>query len=103
MSVAPSSPALSIASGFAVEIEGLSKRFGRTVAVEDVSLAVRPGEVFGFLGPNGAGKSTTIRLLLGLIRPTVGTARIFSVNAADVRRAHQRLAYVPADVVLWPR
>ncbi len=86
----------------AVATAGLTKRFGRTVAVSDLSLAVAPGEVFGFLGPNGAGKSTTIRMLLGLIRPSVGTARVFGVDAADVRRAHRHLAYVPADVVLWP-
>ena len=64
--------------------------------------AVEPGEVFGFLGPNGAGKSTTIRLLLGLIRPSAGSAQIFGVAAGDVGRAHRHLAYVPADVALWP-
>lgn len=101
-SPAPSSPALSTASVLAIQIEGLTKRFGRTLAVEDLSLAVQPGEVFGFLGPNGAGKSTTIRMLLGLIRPTTGTARVFSDAAAEVRRAHRHLAYVPADVALWP-
>ena len=68
----------------------------------DLSLTVPPGEVFGFLGPNGAGKSTTIRLLLGLLRPTAGAAGIFGVPAADVERAHRHLAYVPADVALWP-
>ncbi|MGK8506051.1 ATP-binding cassette domain-containing protein [Nocardia asiatica] len=83
-------------------MEHLSKRFGRTVAVNDLTLTVAPGEVFGFLGPNGAGKSTTIRLLLGLIRPTAGTARVFGTDAADVRGAHRHLAYVPADVALWP-
>jgi ABC-2 type transport system ATP-binding protein len=81
---------------------GLTKKFGRTVAVDDLTLAVEPGEVFGFLGPNGAGKSTTIRMLLGLIRPTAGTARVFSIDARDARTAHRFLAYVPADVVLWP-
>jgi ATPase subunit of ABC transporter with duplicated ATPase domains len=90
------------AGGLAIETKGLTKRFGCTTAVEDLSLAVRPGEVFRFLGPNGAGKSTTVRMLLGLIRPTAGTARVFSDDAADVRRAHRHLAYVPADVVLWP-
>ncbi|MEV6276707.1 ABC transporter ATP-binding protein [Nocardia sp. NPDC051832] len=85
-----------------IAIEHLSKRFGRTVAVDDLSLGVGHGEVFGFLGPNGAGKSTTIRLLLGLIRPTTGTARIFGHDAGDVRTAHRHLAYVPADVALWP-
>jgi ABC-2 type transport system ATP-binding protein len=86
----------------AVRVEGLTKRFGRTLAVDDLTLAVPAGEVFGFLGPNGAGKSTTVRMLLGLIRPTAGTARIFADDAIDVRRAHRHLAYVPADVVLWP-
>ncbi|CAM01983.1 ABC transporter related [Saccharopolyspora erythraea NRRL 2338] len=70
--------------------------------MKDLSLEVRPGEVFGFLGPNGAGKSTKIRMLLGFIRPSSGTARVFSDDARDVRRAHRHLAYVPADVALWP-
>ncbi len=86
----------------AVHVEGLTKRFGRTLAVDDLSLSVPAGEVFGFLGPNGAGKSTTIRLLLGLIRPSAGTATVFGVPAADVRRAHCLLGYVPGDVALWP-
>ena len=86
----------------AVRTEGLSKRFGRVVAVDDLTLDVAAGEVFGFLGPNGAGKSTTIRLLLGLLGPTAGRAAVFGVDAADVRRAHRHLAYVPADVALWP-
>jgi ABC-2 type transport system ATP-binding protein len=58
--------------------------------------------VFGFLCPNGAGKSTTIRVLLGLIRPTSGAAQVFGDDAGDVRRTHRHLAYVPADVALWP-
>lgn len=86
----------------AIHVEGLTKRFGRIVAVEGLSMTVAPGEVFGFLGPNGAGKSTTIRLLLGLIRSTAGTAEIFGCPAADVRRTHRHIAYVPADVALWP-
>lgn len=86
----------------ALRIEQLSKRFRTTDAVVDLSLTVPQGEVFGFLGPNGAGKSTTIRLLLGLLRPTAGAAWIFDVPADDVERAHRQLAYVPADVALWP-
>jgi ABC-2 type transport system ATP-binding protein len=86
----------------ALRADGLTKTFGATEAVADLSLDVVPGEVFGFLGPNGAGKSTTIRLLLGLLRPTSGTAEVFGVPAADVQRAHRALAYVPADVALWP-
>ncbi|WP_280345972.1 ABC transporter ATP-binding protein [Nocardia abscessus] len=102
MSTAAALSARAIDTRAAVSIEHLSKRFGRTVAVDDLTLTVAPGEVFGFLGPNGAGKSTTIRLLLGLIRPTAGTVRVFGADAGDVRRAHHHLAYVPADVALWP-
>lgn len=86
----------------AIHTDGLTKRFGRSVAVDDLTLTVPRGEVFGFLGPNGAGKSTTIRLLLGLLRPSAGIANVFGDNAGDVRRAHCHLAYVPADVALWP-
>ena len=80
----------------------LTKRFATTLAVDDLSLTVPPGEVFGFLGPNGAGKSTTIRLVLGLLRPSSGSAEVFGDAAGDVERAHRHLAYVPADVALWP-
>jgi ABC-2 type transport system ATP-binding protein len=86
----------------ALSVEGLTKRFSTTVAVDDLTLTVPAGEIFGFLGPNGAGKSTTIRLVLGLLRPTGGSARIFDVPADDVERAHRYLAHVPADVALWP-
>jgi ABC-2 type transport system ATP-binding protein len=62
-----------------------------------------PGEVHGFLGPNGAGKSTTLRILLGLIRPTSGTARVFGIDPwTEPVRAHRDVAYVPGDVTLWP-
>lgn len=70
--------------------------------MDRVDLEIRPGEVFGFLGPNGAGKSTTIRLLLGFLRATSGRALIFGTDAADAVAAHRHLAYVPADVALWP-
>ena len=86
----------------AVRTEGLTKRFGATTAVDRLDLAIRPGEVFGFLGPNGAGKSTTVRLLLGLLRATSGRALIFGTDAADAVAAHRHIAYVPADVALWP-
>ncbi|MDP9239050.1 MAG: ABC transporter ATP-binding protein [Actinomycetota bacterium] len=87
----------------AIRTKGLSKRFDKTTALDDLDLTVEPGEVFGFLGPNGAGKSTTIRLLLGHIRPTAGQAWIFGDDAAKVTEAHKHLAYVPADVALWPQ
>src|SRR3954468_5125958 len=85
-----------------IETTGLRKVYGPKIAVDDLSLSVPRGEVFGFLGPNGAGKSTTVRLLLGLIRPSAGSAHVFGISASDVRRAHRHLAYVPADVSLWP-
>ncbi|MCX5121847.1 ABC transporter ATP-binding protein [Micromonospora sp. NBC_00362] len=87
----------------ALRTDHLSKRYGRLLALDDLTLDVAAGEVFGFLGPNGAGKSTTIRLLLGLARPTSGRAWIFDTDAGDVAAAHRRLAYVPADVALWSR
>nr|WP_201749105.1 ABC transporter ATP-binding protein [Micromonospora acroterricola] len=87
---------------FAIRTEKLTKRYGRVLALDGLDLTVPTGSVFGFLGPNGAGKSTTIRLLLGMARPTTGSARIFDTDAQDVRRAHRSLAYVPADVALWP-
>lgn len=81
----------------------LAKRFGQFQALSDVTLTVNPGEVFGFIGPNGAGKSTTIRILLGLIRATGGSATIFGHDVwRDSVAIHQRLAYVPGDVYLWP-
>jgi ABC-2 type transport system ATP-binding protein len=95
------SPARTVFSP-AIRVDGLTKRFGHVLAVDDLSMTVAPGEVFGFLGPNGAGKSTTIRLLVGLIRPTAGSAAIFGCAADDVRRSHRHIAYVPADVALWP-
>ena len=60
----------------AIRVEGLTKRYGRRTAVDDLSFTVRPGRVTGFLGPNGAGKTTTLRCLLGLVRPTAGTVTI---------------------------
>jgi len=87
----------------AIRTEGLTKSFGDVLALDGLDLAVEQGEVFGFLGPNGAGKSTTIRLLLHLIRPTVGSAEVMGVPVNDVERAHRHIGYVPGDVALWPQ
>ncbi len=88
----------------AIETTGLTKRFGDTVAVDGLDLAIPQGEVFGFLGPNGAGKTTTIRMLLGLIRPTAGSARIDGHDAWSAPvETHRRLAVVTADPALWPQ
>ncbi|MER6116817.1 ATP-binding cassette domain-containing protein [Streptomyces sp. NPDC001743] len=59
-----------------IEVNGLTKRYGDATAVKDLTFTVRPGEVTGFLGPNGAGKTTTLRMLLGLVEPTAGTATL---------------------------
>ncbi|APA98443.1 ABC transporter ATP-binding protein [Nocardia seriolae] len=87
----------------AIRAEGLSKRFGRQVALAPLDLEVARGEVLGYLGPNGAGKTVTIRLLPGLLHPTAGRAEIFG---CDVRRCaaqvHRRLAYVGGETNLWP-
>ncbi|MEE1772926.1 ATP-binding cassette domain-containing protein [Streptomyces sp. JV185] len=72
--------------GLPVEVGGLTKRFGRVRAVEDLSFTVRPGVVTGFLGPNGAGKTTTMRMILGLVAPTAGTATIGGMRYADLPR-----------------
>ena len=87
----------------AIATIGLTKHFGSVVALDSLDLEVRPGEIFGFLGPNGSGKTTTIRLLLGLIRPTRGRATILGIPVGDIERVHRHVAYVPGDVALWPQ
>src|SRR3984957_6266113 len=86
-----------------IEVAGLRKSFGRTVALDGLDLAVRSGEVHGFLGPNGAGKSTTLRVLLGLLHADGGRASLLGGDPwRDAVALHRRLAYVPGDVTLWP-
>jgi ABC-2 type transport system ATP-binding protein len=88
---------------YAVEIKGLSKdyetgfwRKKRVRALDDLTLNVRPGQIFGFLGGNGAGKTTTIKLLMGLIFPSEGSARILGSDIADVKM-HNRIGYCPEN------
>ena len=88
----------------AIETFGLTKRYGSTTAVTGLNLRVEPGQVFGFLGPNGAGKSTTIRMLLGLQRPTGGRAALLGLDAVAGRvEVHHRVGYLPGDLELFPR
>ncbi|KQV62761.1 MULTISPECIES: ABC transporter ATP-binding protein [unclassified Caulobacter] len=74
----------------AIETEGLTRRFGNRLAVDDVSMTVPKQAVYGFLGRNGAGKTTTLKMVLGLIRPTVGVARVCGLNVARDRIAAAR-------------
>ena len=80
--------------GLAIETEHLRKEFGPKVAVEDLTLAVPMGEVFGFLGPNGAGKTTSVKVLMGLVRPTSGVARILGLPPENLR-AKARVGFLP--------
>jgi ABC-2 type transport system ATP-binding protein len=87
----------------ALELHGLVKTFGSVRALDGLDLTVELGEVHGFLGPNGAGKSTAIRVLLGLLKPDSGSARLLGGDPwRQAAELHQRIAYVPGDVTLWP-
>ena len=87
----------------AIHTSGLSKRYADVDALSDLDLDVLQGEVVGYLGPNGSGKTTTLRLLLGLIRPTSGSAEIFGLDCQSRPvEAHRRLAYVAGEANLWP-
>jgi len=92
-----------LAADLAVEVRGLTKRFGTVQALCGLDLAVPRGQVIGFLGPNGSGKSTTIRILLGLLHADGGRAAVLGGDPwADAVRLHRSIAYVPGDVTLWP-
>jgi ABC-2 type transport system ATP-binding protein len=87
-----------------IRTRGLGKRYGRVQALDDLSLDVEQGEVFGFLGPNGAGKTTTIRLLLGLIRPTAGEAAVLGQAVSSrVVAWRAEVGFLPGDMSFWPR
>ncbi|MBE6905165.1 MAG: ABC transporter ATP-binding protein [Ruminococcaceae bacterium] len=86
----------------AIKIHGLTKRFGKTFALNGVDLSVPQGSIYGFIGPNGAGKSTTIRILLGLLKKNDGQVKLLDSDPwRDAVELHKRLAYVPSDVQLW--
>ena len=88
----------------AIEIDGLTKRFGDVVAVDDLDLTVEEGEIFGFLGPNGAGKSTTIDILLDFIRPTEGSVTVLGHDAQSEGRAvRQRTGVLPDAYHVYDR
>src|SRR5215831_12353182 len=79
---------------YAIESQGLRKQFGEKTAVADLTLTVRQGEVFGFLGPNGAGKTTSIKMLLGLVKPSAGTAQVLGRRLGNLE-ARARIGFLP--------
>ena len=88
----------------AIEIESLTKWYGRARGVEDVTFSIERGEVFGYLGPNGSGKTTTIRCLMGLLRPCGGEVRILGERVAPGRGTqHAKIGYLPGEFRIWGR
>src|SRR3954454_11369000 len=86
-----------------IQIDQLVRKYGKTDAVNGLTLTVRPGRCYGFFGRNGAGKTTTIRCLLNLLRPTSGSVRVFGLDPAKEEVAvKQRIAYVPDQVAFYP-
>ena len=85
-----------------IEVKNVTKRYGSTIAVDDISFEVKDGEVVGFLGPNGAGKSTTMNMITGFIEPTTGQ---IIVNGNDIskrpRKAKKEIGYMPENVPLY--
>jgi len=86
-----------------VSLTNVTKKFGNFTALNNINLEVKEGEVFAYIGPNGAGKSTTIRVMLGILKATSGSAKIFGLDAwKNAVEIHKKIAYVPGDVNLWP-
>ncbi len=82
-----------------IEIKNLTKPYGKNRGIEDVSLNVNEGEIFGFIGPNGAGKSTTIKVLLNFILPSAGEAKIFDLDCmSETTKIKEHIGYVPSEV-----
>lgn len=94
----------SLVGQYAVATHNLYRVFGKKVAVHHLNLAVRPGEFFGFLGPNGAGKSTTIKMMVGLLRPSEGSVRVAGIDVwADPLRARALMGVLPEHLNLYER
>src|SRR5271154_3750195 len=87
-----------------IHIDHVTKKFGAKMAVDDLSLHVKPGELFAFLGPNGAGKTTTIKLMCGLLFPTSGSVRVGGFDLkTEGDQARQLLSYVPDQPYLYEK
>jgi ABC-2 type transport system ATP-binding protein len=87
-----------------IEFHNVTRTYARKVAVDGLTLTVRPGELFALLGPNGAGKTTTIKMLTGLLHPTAGTVRVCGYElVSDVRHATRSIGYVPDEPFLYEK
>ncbi len=85
----------------AVELHGITKTFGQTVAVDDLALAVPPGAVYGFIGPNGSGKTTTLRMIMRILHPDAGAVRVFGEDVSHSAAASDRIGYLPEERSLY--
>ena len=87
-----------------IEIKNLTKYYGKSLGIKDVNLEVEEGEIFGFIGPNGSGKSTTIRLLLSLIYPTSGEAKLFGKDAIQCGpEVRKDIGYLPSEIFYYDK
>lgn len=86
---------------YAIKVEGLTKVFGVRTAVDNLSFAIKPGQIFGFLGPNGSGKSTTIRMLCGILTPTSGGGRVLNLDLKDGEKIKQHIGYMSQRFSLY--
>jgi len=87
-----------------IELNNLTKRYGRTLALDRLDLSIRPKEIFGFLGPNGAGKTTTIQMIAGLITPTSGSVRIQGIDMAEhPEKAKSIIGFIPDRPYLYEK
>jgi ABC-2 type transport system ATP-binding protein len=87
-----------------LEVNSLTKWYGRSRGVEDVTFAIERGEIFGYLGPNGSGKTTTIRCIMGLLRPSGGEVRVLGAKVVPGRATeHARIGYLPGEFRIWRR
>jgi ABC-2 type transport system ATP-binding protein len=97
-----SATSLATPSGAAIVACGLTRRFGKQLAVDHVDLQIRPAQIYGFLGPNGSGKSTTIRMLCGLLRPTSGSVRVLGHDMpAQAEQLRTKVGYMTQRFSLW--
>jgi ABC-2 type transport system ATP-binding protein len=87
-----------------LQVQSLTKWYGSTKGIEDVTFAIQRGEIFGYLGPNGSGKTTTIRCIMGLLKPSRGEIRVLGERVvAGWATQHARIGYLPGEFRLWPR